>query len=385
MRILHVSESIDPATGGPANSVTSLASAQAALGHCVSLVCYAEHHFERHLKLLSERLPEFVRIRVVGIPYAGCGERLLARAAGARIKSLIAETDVTHVHGVWKPFNFVAARAALSQHRPLVIAPRGMLDPWSLGQSYWKKKLALKLLWRELLDATHFVHALNSSEASGIASLALRATIKVFGNGVFPELFRDMPDDSIFRAAHPQVRDRPYILFLSRLHYKKGLDYLIDAFEEFCRYEQHTDLVIAGPDGGMQSQVMRWMHEKQLQSRVHLVGALHGQAKWSALSGAVCFCLPSRQEGFSMAIAEALASRIPVLISENCHFPEVGEAGAGFVVPLATDRIAAALLRCANDRTWRARASQAGSNLIMNRYNWRVIAADLVQAYSEAQ
>lgn len=384
MRILHLSESIDPATGGPANSVTSLAAAQAELGHDVALLCYAERQFERHLQQLSEARPSFGRVRVIAVPDGGMPERLLARAARAEMRSAVTWADTTHVHGVWKPFNAAAAQETIAQRRALVIAPRGMLDPWSLGQHRWRKRMALSLVWRKLLDAAHFMHALNADEQRGIAALGLRSRIEVFGNGVFPDTFASLPNGSAFRTSQPSLGDAPYILFLSRLHHKKGLDHLIPAYERFCAGDERTHLVIAGPDEGVRAYVEREILARGLSRRVHLVGPLHGRDKWSALAGASCFCLPSRQEGFSMAIAEALGCGIPVVISSGCHFPEVEPAGAGLVVALEAEQIAAALLRVVRDADWRARASAAGRQLMMSRYDWRAIAAGLVRAYGRA-
>jgi len=118
-----------------------------------------------------------------------------------------------------------------------------------------------------------------------------------------------------------------------------------------------------------------------LTTRVHIVGPLWGEDKLAAIVDADCFCLPSRQEGFSMAITEVMACGLPVVISEPCHFPEVREAGAGEVVPLDARAIADALERVLQDPQQRQRMGQAGRELVRSRYTWPHIAEQCVRAY----
>ena len=121
-----------------------------------------------------------------------------------------------------------------------------------------------------------------------------------------------------------------------------------------------------------------------LTDRVHLLGPISAAEKWDALAAATCFCLPSRQEGFSMAILEALAARVPVVISDACHFPEVADRGAGVVVPLDAGAIAAALDRVLTDADGRRAMGAAGRRLVEERYTWRRAAEISITAYADA-
>lgn len=263
-----------------------------------------------------------------------------------------------------------------------MIAPHGMLDPWSLNQRRWLKALALTFGWRNALNGAGFLHLLNEDEATLIVDLGLRSPIEVIPNGVFPDHFEALPDVSAFHSGHPKLSGRPYVLFLSRLHVKKGLDYLADAFHSVATLTPDHDLVVAGPDGGARREFTERVASLGLSDRVHLVGPIYGREKYAALRGATCFCLPSRQEGFSMAITEAMACGTPVVISENCHFPEVADVGAGAVVALNAQSVAQAILRFINSPEERERAGGAARDLVFSRFTWPKIASLTVAAYA---
>ncbi len=175
------------------------------------------------------------------------------------------------------------------------------------------------------------------------------------------------------------------MLFLSRLHYKKGLDILADAFRRVAPLFPDVDLVVAGPDGGAEDEFRGRIRQYGLEERVHMTGGLYGPAKIAALKRAACFCLPSRQEGFSVAITEALACGVPVAITDACHFPEVGEAGAGIVSPLDPMAVAAALERILEDPDRAARMGAAGAKLVRDNYTWPRIAVQTIAAYQDFQ
>jgi glycosyltransferase involved in cell wall biosynthesis len=143
-------------------------------------------------------------------------------------------------------------------------------------------------------------------------------------------------------------------------------------------------LVIAGPDGGAREPFIAQIRQASLENRVHLVGPLYGPDKLAALADATCFCLPSRQEGFSVAITEALACGVPAVISDACHFPEVAEQDAGLVTPLDPAQIAQALLQVLRDPSARSRMGAAGRALVQARYTWPQVARQMAESYQQA-
>jgi glycosyltransferase involved in cell wall biosynthesis len=384
MRLLHVIPTLHPAAGGPPVVATRLASAQAALGHEVSIVSYAPPADRTTIEHALQTVPHIGKVRRVELPGRGLLERLTARAARALLARLTGDVDFVHLHTVWEPIVRAGALAARAAGVPYCLAPHGMLDPWSMRQKRLKKALALALGYRAILDRAAFLHLLNFDEAQLLRPLGLRAPPQVIPNGVFLEEIEPLPPPELFLSQHPRLCGVPYILFLSRLHYKKGLDFLADAFAAVARQQPDTHLVVAGPDEGARQDFAGRIAQAGLTEFTHLVGPLYGPAKYAALVGAACFCLPSRQEGFSMAITEALACGIPAVISDACHFPEVAEAGAGHVVPLEPARIADALLSILRDPAARQRMGAAGRALVISRFTWPAIAQRTIDAYQRA-
>jgi glycosyltransferase involved in cell wall biosynthesis len=343
---------------------TRLATAQARLGHAVTLI--AGDHCAT---VPGEWLPQ--------VP----GPAPSVSLGTPTLKDVVANIDALHLHGVWDSILFRAARAARSRGVPYVITPHGMLDPWSLAQKRWKKRLALALGYKAMLNRAAVLHLLNADERRLIAPLGLRAPKQVLANGIFLEEIDPIPSRDAFAANHPELAGRDYIVFIGRLHQKKGLDYLADAFRLVNTQLPDARLVVAGPDDGARNDFEQRITNAKLSDRVIMTGPLYGARKWMALAGAACFCLPSRQEGFSVAVLEALACRVPVVVSEACHFGEVANAGAGTETPLDPQRIAQALCRYLRDPKLRQSAGIAGRCLVEEQYTWPKIAERSVDLY----
>jgi glycosyltransferase involved in cell wall biosynthesis len=365
MHIVHVIDTLDPAHGGPPAVAENLAKAQAALGHDVRLGIQVGD--------ASQVVP------TVTLPPHSFLH--LFRRPQTEVIALVQQADVLHLHGVWEPLLAGTARAARNAGRPYVITPHGMLDPWSLSQGKWKKRLALALGFRQMLNGAGALHVLNADEQRLLARLQLNAPCEVITNGIFLDKLDPPPNPALFRSRRPGPGDRSYILFLSRLHYKKGLDILADAFALIAAKHPNVDLVVAGPDGGEEQPFRQRIAQLGLTSRTWITGPLYGADKWSALGGANVFCLPSRQEGFSVAILEAMACSVPVVVSEDCHFPEVADFGAGMVVRLDASAVAAGLDTVLSNAAAGRAIGTAGRALVEKRFTWPKIAAQTLQMY----
>ncbi len=386
MKIVHVLASIDPIGGGPPQVAVRTAAAQAMLGHEVHLVAYghADSAAEARTQKQLARIPGLDAVTMHLLPAPARSERLLALRASGLLQDLLPDSGWLHLHGVWERIVHKAAGIAERLGISYCVRPAGMLDPWSLRQKKWKKQLALAFGVRRVLNRAAFIHALNAEEARLIEPLGLQARSEVIPNGVFLEEIEPLPPAGTFTAAHPNLQGERFILFLARLHYKKGLDYLARAWSTVASQAPDVSLVVAGPDEGAQAGFEAEIARSGCADRVHIVGPLYGVEKYAALVDAACFCLPSRQEGFSVAVLEALACGTPVVMSEACHFPEAAEAGAAAIVNLDEDQLADALLNVLSNSETAQAMGRAGWNLIRRDYTWPAIENRVVAAYIAA-
>ena len=370
--------------GGPPAIAARLAAAQAALGHSVRIISIDRPDRQAAIYNTLERIPGFSAVQVEHLKPLGRIDRWIGHRTKKVVTEAVAWADVVHLHCVWDTILRVAAWECRRIGRPYLVLLNGMLDPWSLKQKKWKKKLALLCSYRKMLNHAAGLHLGNIDEQRLIKPLRLTAPYAVVPNGVFLEEIEPLPPKEWFYASHPELEAQPFILFLGRLHYKKGLDYLADAFEIVAKYDGDVRLVVAGPDEGYRGKFEQKIQKMDLTNRVHLIGPIYGRDKLGALVDSVCFCLPSRQEGFSVAITEALGCGAPVVISEGCHFPEVAQAGAGEVVHLDSQELAQALIRVLSDQDLRRRMGQAGRRLVTSRYTWPKIAQQTIDVYGQA-
>jgi glycosyltransferase involved in cell wall biosynthesis len=383
MKIVHIIAHIDPGGGGLQAVAMRLAAAQSLLGHEVHILSYGDMDSISRMHEAARDIPRFESVNLHILPEPDHVEKLLCTSGRQLLTAVSQGAFMFHLHGIWEPVLLYAARFARRKGIRYCVCPAGMLDRWSLEQKAWKKRTALRLVYRRMLDNAHFIHVLNSDELELMAPLGLSARKEIIPNGVFVEEFFPPPEEGAFRRAINFPPDRRFILFLSRLHYKKGLDILAQAFVTVAEECPDMDMIVAGPDGGAQAGFIALVHQLGLDRRVRLVGPIYGAGKLHALADAACFCLPSRQEGFSIAIIEALACSRPVVITENCHFPEVGQAHAGLIVALNPRQVADALVAILQKPEMAAEMGHNGHRLVMENFTWPKIAAMTLKAYED--
>jgi glycosyltransferase involved in cell wall biosynthesis len=384
MKVLHVIPSLDPATGGPPIIAASLAAAQAAQGCQPRLVSYRFPEADARIAGALKTIPGMAEVGLEYLPPLSKAERFLARGARRRLEPVVAAFDLVHLHGVWDPLIYAAASVASAHGKPFVLTVHGMLHPWALKQRGWKKRLALAMGYRRMLNRAAWLHLGNAAERDLTAGLNLTPPTRIIPNGIFPQEFDPLPPRGAFRAAHPETVKAKLVLFLGRLHYMKGLDILAEAMAIVAARIPEARLIVAGPDVGEQSTFEARVRRLGIADRVHVVGPVYGAEKLAALRDCDCFCLPSRREGFSMAVLEAMASDAPVVISTECHFPEVKEAGAGIVAELGPGKIAAGIETMLNDPAAARRMALAARTLIREHYTWPKVAEQMIEGYDAA-
>lgn len=301
-----------------------------------------------------------------------------APRAASHLRNLNA--DIAHTHGLWTyPSQAVAAWSARSR-RPYVVSPHGMLDPWALNNARWKKTLAGWLYEDRHLRRADCLHALCEAEAMTIRNLGYLNPICVIPNGVtIPSNAADgIPPWHQFVKADANV-----MLFLGRLHPKKNILALIDAWPAEAS-SNNWHLVIAGwHQGDYRKTLEDKIRRRSLSECIHVVGPLFGQEKHAALRHARAFVLPSLSEGLPMAVLEAWSYGLPVLMTDACNLPEGFEAGAAMRMalhPHEMPRDLAAFL--ALDRTRLAAMGGNGLRLVESRFNWPGVAAQMRAVYT---
>ena len=369
MRVLHVISGIDPENGGPSAALQGLAEAQVCEGLDVMVVATWQRPSAPAVACQWRKLG--MTVEIIG-PARGALSR--HPSLNQTVERLVAAADVVHVHALWEEIQHQAARAAQRLDRPYIIRPCGGLHPWSLARSRWRKRAYLTWRLRTNLDRATAIHYTTEDERRAAQPLGLQAPEIVEPNGVRLTEFEQMPPAGTFRRGLGPLAERPIVLFLGRIHPKKGLDVLLDALAEANLPE--ALLVIAGPDsGGYQAVLKRQIERLDLRNRVHFTGMLDGADRVAALADADLFVLCSYTENFGVAVIEALAAGTPVIVSDQVGIHrEIAAAGVGAAVPVDADALAAELGRWMRDPELRQDASRRAAAFVRERYDWRAIA-----------
>lgn len=377
LRVLHVISSLDPKSGGPLAALVGLARAQASAGLSVSVL--ATWLEGQNLEAADELRRQGVNVRMVG-PCRGPLRRHpeIINAAS----EMVGSTDIVHIHALWEEVQHQAARAAQRAHIPYIIRPCGMLDGWSLAQSRWRKKAYM--LWRlnKNLRRSKALHFTTQQERNLSAAAAGGVPAIIEPNGVNLAEFEDLPPRGQFRASHGIAPDRPVIVFLGRIHPGKGLEYLIPALAAVKTPD--ALLVVVGPDSaGYQAEMQTLADGHGLNGRVLFTGLLKGRDRISALADSDLFALPSDHENFGIAVVEALAAGLPVVISDQVSiFREICAARVGAAVKREKEVLAAELTRWLADNKMRASAAALARPFVWDHYNWDRIARRWADHYT---
>lgn len=385
MRILQVISHYVPAYrfGGPLRVAQGLSRALVRMGHTVTVCCtnLSDELHDLDCPTDTPVLLDGVRVfyeRTLISRYWGFSPSL-----GRRVRAEISNADLVFVHAHYQYAGFVGAREARRQGRPFVVFPHNSLRRSGIA---FKNSLA-KRLYHLLVDRRNFRSAeflaFNSPEEKRESLLSEQGL--VVPNGISPSDFLNLPPRGWFRERYPGLRQRVMMLFVGRLDFEqKGLDLLIPAFARVHEQNPELHLVIVGPNerDGM-NRTVQCADENGVSDAVTVTGMLEGNAKMGALQDADAFVLPSRFEGMSIAVLEALHFDLPVLISDRVGIcQEIQEQHAGVVVRLSIPEVERGLRILADARKRDSLRGQ-GSELVKNKYTWDTIAADLIRRIKE--
>jgi glycosyltransferase involved in cell wall biosynthesis len=315
--------------------------------------------------------------------------RILKRAYGANdtVDEAVRAADIVHMHTLWHPLNAIARRACVRHGRKYVIMPHGMLDPYALSQKAWRKKVYMAVTERRNLQGACRLLFTTLHEWQ-----AAQKSLSWLGPGEIIQLGADRPSNmphqarrDVFINRFPQVANRRCLLFLGRIHPKKGLDRLLKILPKIVSRHPSVLLVIAG--SGKPSyvrDVQNLAYAANISSYVLFTGTVQDELKWSALACAEVFVLPSRQENFAISVAEAMHSGVPVVISDKVNsWPFVKKAHAGFVIE--EDRIEINLAKrvdeLLSDPAEAQRMGTRGQEFAKIHFCWERVAREMVSLY----
>jgi glycosyltransferase involved in cell wall biosynthesis len=300
------------------------------------------------------------------------------------LRNLIQTADVVHVHEFRTMENLFALALARRFEVPVVMSPHGTLG-YGAGRSAVKKGWDA-LLGQWTASRIRHVAALTEDEAADVRALwgRLRVPIpddrvSVIPNGVDPAAFVTLPPRERFRQRWGIPLDALLVLFLGRLHVRKGAHHLVDALQNL----PDVWLALVGPDEGQRTALQESAARHDVADRVVFTGMLDGPDKLAALAGADVLALPAVGEGLPMVALEAMAAGLPVALSDECHLESAFAAGAGIRLdPLTGESVAAALHPLLHDSALRQRMGQRGRELVNARYTWASIASLMGEIYA---
>ena len=383
MKILHSVASLAPRHGGPTVAAFGMVRALRAEGIEAKIVS-SDDDVGGRLDVPLHQWIEHEGVPVLFLPRVPAQQHTLVGftyTPGLKswLKSNLSDFDFAHVHTVFSHPANVTMQVCRSTATPYAVRPLGQLCRWSLQQRSWLKKLQLSIITRRNLNGASFIHCTSAMEAEESAEAGFRSPCSVLPHGI------DLPP----QLEHPRSRlrdrlgipaDRKLVVFMSRVHPKKGIELLIAAVAQATT---PFDLLIAGAgDEAYMQELKRLIDNAGISQRVRWLGFLQGDDKWLLLQGADLFVLPSHSENFGIAVLEAIACGLPVVVSDQVALQsEVKSLSLGRVIPLqetaltsAMDELLAAPAECTEIS---ARAIAAAEQ----QFSWRAAARRLIAAY----
>jgi glycosyltransferase involved in cell wall biosynthesis len=363
--IVHVIDSIDDEASGPSYSVPRLCEALAEQGSNVRLLTVGRLH-----SLFVGFCHESYPTDFSGIPVL---KQLRFSSALKSALAAITETTIIHVHGLWRMPNVYPASVAKRARNHIVLSPRGMLGEAALEFSARQKQLFWMLAQGRAARAATCLHATSRHEYEDIRAFGLKAPIAIIPNGI------DVP------LAEPKRRTTHgprTLLYLGRLHPKKGLDRLLDAWDLIKDHHRDWRLDIVGPIDSAYAQMLKARVDGDAAFRVRLVGPLYGDAKSEAYRRADLFVLPTLNENFAMTVAEALAQGTPVISTKGAPWAELVSHGCGWSTEQGVKPLAAAMDQAMSmSRERLASMGEAGRSWMCRDFAWSAIATSMQSVY----
>lgn len=337
MRIVHYISEVVAEHGGVVKAVLDLCGALSNRGHEVTLLTQNPQDVPKHWDGTSGT-PTVVRTNFPRNP--------LAHSADSIFDEALQRAEVVHLHTPWELTNIPFSRHLRRRAIPYVVSIHGMLDDWCMAQRGLKKRIFLAATGRRFLERASRVHCTAEGERQQAIKWVPKAHTIVLPLLVDLSEYDTLPGAGPAIEAYPQLATvAPKLLFLSRLHPKKGVEVLLRAAAEVARCGIDLQLFIAGPgDDNYVNRLKRLANDLDLGTKTHFLGMVRGVQKTSLYQAADLFVLPTHQENFGLVLVEALACGTPVITTSGVDiWPELQQAGSA-IVEAEPQAVATALL-----------------------------------------
>ncbi|MFG0274651.1 MAG: glycosyltransferase [Phycisphaerales bacterium] len=364
MKIVHYLPRIRLVEGGVVRAVIDMTGALADAGEEVTLLTHDPADAPDEWAG-ADRAP-----RVVTIPSQGAAGLLPAGARRA-CEAHIRECDVLHVHTPWERANIQLAKVARRAGKPYALSVHGMLDDWCMAHRGAKKRLYLALAGRRLLENASWVHCTAEAELAQASRWFPRGSGAVVPYVFDIAPFQNLPGPAEARDAFDLPEDRPVILFLSRVHEKKGVEILLRAFAIVRSSRPNAILIVAGPgDDAYVNAMRRLAGDLGLGEDARFPGMVRGERKLSLYQAADVFALPTHQENFGLVLPESLACGTPVVTTRGVDiWAELERSGGARIVDKTPEAVAAAVLDLLADEQALRAAGEGARSWVLEHYD----------------
>jgi glycosyltransferase involved in cell wall biosynthesis len=362
IRVVHVIPSIAEEASGPSYSVVRL---------CQALIDTGE---EVRLAALDSE-PRASKPPFLDVFQPGYGPRRLGFSPALRrwlcAAALSEQADIIHNHSLWMMPNVYPGWATRGRKCRLVVSPHGTLSEWALGRSARVKRIFWSLLQGPALSHAVCFHATAESEFEDIRRVGFPQPVCIISNGVDVPLLRQERSNS-----------RRKLLFLGRIHPKKGVDVLLHAWSAVSQRFPDWDLRIAGPDNGGYLPRMQALAAELKVQRVEFCGPVYGEGKLRIYREAELFVLPTHSENFGMTVAEALAAGTPAIVTRGAPWAALEQHGAGWWIEFGVDPLVACLEEAlSRPREELAARGRRGREWMMHEFSWERVGVMMDQTY----
>ena len=302
------------------------------------------------------------------------------------LKNNLGFFDLAYIVAIWNYPVTVAAHFCRQYKKPYIIAPRGLLYPYSTSIKFWKKWLYYVLVIKKAINDATLIHYTTNDEAKECHMfLRLKNKLAVVPNGLDLTEFANLPDRENFKIHYPQLRNKKVILFLGRINWKKGLDILAKAYGRIARQREYVHLLIVGNDeSGYEKRVKRWLKEERVLDKVTFTGMLTGKEKLRAYTASDIFVLPSYSENFGMSVIEAMACGIPVVISDQVGIHrEVSANNAGVIVECNEESVGKGVKSILDNKNFAEELSFNAKKMVREYYSIDNVADKMIETYRQ--